>query len=141
MGCTLPVHQVLLSGMIFSKACLRWLRESIKAKTCLSFMDFRFEAEEEVAEDSFDQTRDGAFEEKSNMEKMPPTEPKIPELTQLVNQEPQFQELAHVKENEEENLLLAKLELKKVKAAGTFLDGCKIVLSGFTENQNVHLAR
>ena len=104
-------------------------------------MDFRFEAEEEVAEDSFDQTRDCAFEEKSNMEKMPPTEPKIPELTQLVNQEPQIQEPAHVKEDEEENLLLAKLELKKVKAAGTFLDGCKIVLSGFTENQNVHLAR
>ena len=99
-------------------------------------MDFRFEAEEEVAEDSFDQTRDCAFEEK-----MPPTEPKMPELTQLVNQESQIQELTHFKADEEGNILLAKLDLKKVKAAGTFLDGCKIVLAGFTENQNVHLAR
>ena len=105
-------------------------------------MDFRFEAEEEVAEDSFDQTRDDCtFEEKSNLEKMPPTEPKLPEPTQLVNQESQIQELAHFKADEEGNILLAKLDLKKVKAAGTFLDGCKIVLAGFTENQNVHLAR
>ena len=101
-------------------------------------MDFRFEAEEEVAEDSFDQTRDCAFEEGSNMEK---TEPKMPELTHLVNQESQIQELTHFKADEEGNILLAKLDLKKVKAAGAFLDGCKIVLAGFTENQNVHLAR
>ena len=99
-------------------------------------MDFRFEAEEEVAEDSFDQTTDCASEEK-----MPPTEPKMPEPTQLVNQESQIQELTHFKADEEGNILLAKLDLKKVKAAGTFLDGCKIVLAGFTENQNVHLAR
>jgi len=130
-------------AMQWGVPCLatRWLRESIKAKTCLPFTDFRFEAEEEVAEDSFDQTRDGTFEEKSNMEEMPPTEPKMPELGQLVNQESPSQELTHFKEDEEGNILLAKLDLKNVKAAGTFLDGCKIVLFGFTENQNVHLAR
>ena len=75
------------------------------------------------------------------MEEMPPTEPKMPELGQLVNQESPSQELTHFKEDEEGNILLAKLDLKNVKAAGTFLDGCKIVLFGFTENQNVHLAR
>ena len=109
-------------------------------------MDFRFEAEEEFAEDSVDhQTRDCEFEEKTNVEKVFPTEPKMPELTQLVFQESKTPELIHFKGDEEGkqrlNLWLAKLDLKKVKAAGTFLDGCKIVLLGFTENQNVHLAR
>ena len=32
---------------------------------------------------------------------------------------------------------LAELELGKVKKAGTFLDGCKIFLSGFTEAEQV----
>ena len=107
-------------------------------------MDFRFEAEEEVAEDLVDQTRVAEFEEKSNVEKMASTEPKVPEPTQLVSQESKIPELTNLKEDEEgkpNNLQLAKLDLKKVKAAGTFLDGCKIVLFGFAENQNVHLAR
>ena len=32
---------------------------------------------------------------------------------------------------------LAELELNKVKKAGTFLDGCKIFLSGFTDSEQV----
>ena len=32
---------------------------------------------------------------------------------------------------------LAELELNKGKKAGTFLDGCKIFLSGFTEAEQV----
>ena len=32
---------------------------------------------------------------------------------------------------------LAELELNKGKKAGTFLDGCKIFLSGFTESEQV----
>ena len=36
---------------------------------------------------------------------------------------------------------LAELELGKVKKAGTFLDGCKIFLSGFTEAEQVQLGR
>ena len=128
------------NNLTFFEALFRWLRESVKAKTCLPFMDFRFEAEEEVTEDSVDQTRDGEFEEESNVEKMPPTE--LLEHTQLAFRELQTHELTHFKEDEQaKNLWLSKLDLKKVKAAGTFLDGCKIVLFGFTENQNVHLAR
>ena len=106
-------------------------------------MDFRFEAEEEMAEDIFDQMRNSEFE-KSNLETMPPTEPKMPELSQLASQESSIPELSDFKEDQgakQNNLWLVKLDLKNVKAAGTFLDGCKIVLSGFTENQNVHLAR
>lgn len=34
---------------------------------------------------------------------------------------------------------LAELELGKVKKAGTFLDGCKIFLSGFTDAEQVRL--
>ena len=36
---------------------------------------------------------------------------------------------------------LAELELSKVKSAGSFLDGCKVFLSGFTESQQLQLAR
>ena len=107
-------------------------------------MDFRFEAEGEMAEDLVDQTRNIELEEKLNTETMPPTEPKMPELSQLASQESSITELTDFKEDrggKQNNLWLAKLDLKKVKAAGTFLDGCKIVLLGFTENQNVHLAR
>ena len=32
---------------------------------------------------------------------------------------------------------LAELELNKGKKAGTFLDGCKFFLSGFTESEQV----
>ena len=107
-------------------------------------MDFRFEAEGEMAEDLVDQTRNIKLEEKLNTETMPPTEPKMPELSQLASQESWIPELTDFKEDrggKQNNLWLAKLDLKKVKAAGTFLDGCKIVLLGFIENQNVHLAR
>ena len=62
----------------------------------------------------------------------------MPELTQLVNQESQIEELAHFKADEEGNILLAKLDLKKVKAAGAFLDGCKIVLNS-QEGRVVHV--
>jgi len=36
---------------------------------------------------------------------------------------------------------LAELELSKVKKAGSFLDGCKVFLSGFTEPEQMQLAR
>ena len=107
-------------------------------------MDFRFEAEEELTEDLVEQTRNGEIEEKLNVEKMASNELKMPELTQLVSQESKIPELSNFKEEGEgkqNNIWLAMLDLKKVKAAGTFLDGCKIVLLGFAENQNVHLAR
>ena len=36
---------------------------------------------------------------------------------------------------------LAELELSKVKKAGSFLDGCKVFLSGFSEPEQMQLAR
>jgi len=36
---------------------------------------------------------------------------------------------------------IAELELDTVKKAGSFLDGCKIYLSGFSESENLQLAR
>ena len=36
---------------------------------------------------------------------------------------------------------LAELELTRVKKAGTFLDGCRIFLSGFSESEQVQLGR
>ena len=36
---------------------------------------------------------------------------------------------------------LDELELGRVKKAGSFLDGCKLYLSGFTEGEVVHLGR
>jgi topoisomerase (DNA) II binding protein 1 len=36
---------------------------------------------------------------------------------------------------------LAELELGKVKKAGSFLDGCKVYLSGFTDPEQVQLTR
>ena len=109
-------------------------------------MDFRFEKEEEVAENSVGETAEEAgnekHEERSNLKDNSPHETKMSEM--LVYQEVKIPEVTNFKEEREEkqvNLWLAKLDLKKVKAAGTFLDGCKIVLFGFTENQNVQLAR
>ena len=87
--------------------------------------------------DYHDDTKDDVFE--PNV-----VNPKIKrKLSQSTQEETQdlFKSNGDADEGEWKKTWLLELDLKRVKSAGSFLDGCKVVLQGFNEDQNAHLAR
>ena len=85
--------------------------------------------------DNLDDTKDDVFEPNA-------VNPKIErKLSQSEETQDQVRSKGDADEGEWKNIWLLELDLKRVKSAGSFLDGCKVVLQGFNEDQNAHLAR
>ena len=87
--------------------------------------------------DNLDDTKDDVFEP---IAVNPKIERKLSQSTQEATQD-LVRSKGDADEGEWMNMWLLELDLKRVMSAGSFLDGCKVVLQGFNEDQNAHLAR
>jgi len=124
----LPKGEKFLAARRWNIPCVssHWVFESIEAGHPLPFEDYRMEPEpleddSQVAEDST----------------IPTVEETI--LSPAVISPTPTPTLGAKGDDYRE--WMSKLDLAKVKAAGCFLDGCRIFLLGFTEEENIMLAR